>query len=186
MARTVADAAVMLGLLTGEDPADKETVAAKNRKPEDYSKFLDANGLKGARIGVQGVFSDSMTGLTYVGWKKPSRQCGKKGQKIIDPANIETEKKSGILNLMCCSLNLKTILNGYLANLPASVASRCLTDLIAFNEANKDKEMPWFGQDVFIMADKKGPLTDKVYLKEVADLKRLAGKEGVGRHASEK
>ncbi len=109
-----------------------------------------------------------------------------KGAEIIDPANIETEKEIGDIEFDVLLYEFKDDLNRYLSNLPASVASRSLTDLIAFNEANKDKEMPWFGQELFTMADKKGPLTDKVYLKEVADLKRLAGKEGIDATTSEK
>jgi amidase len=102
-----------------------------------------------------------------------------KGAEIIDPADIETAKEIGDIEFDILLYEFKDDLNRYLGNLPASVTVRNLTDLIAYNESNKEKEMPWFGQELFIMADKKGPLTDKVYLKEVADLKRLAGKEGI-------
>ena len=178
MARTVSDAAVMLGLLTGLDSKDEATSAAQDKKSEDYSSFLDADGLKGARIGVARNFfgfNDMVDRLM----EEAIKDMRDKGAEIIDPANIETEKKIGDIEFDVLLFEFKEDLNRYLSNLPASVASRSLTDLIAFNEANKDKEMPWFGQELFTMADKKGPLTDKVYLKEAADLKRLAGKEGI-------
>ena len=178
MARTVSDAAVMLGLLTGLDSRDEATSAAQDKKSDDYSRFLDADGLKGARIGVARNFfgfNDMVDRLM----EEAIKDMREKGAEIIDPANIETEKEIGDIEFDVLLFEFKDDLNRYLSNLPASVASRSLTDLIAFNEANKDKEMPWFGQELFTMADKKGPLTDKVYLKEVADLKRLAGKEGI-------
>jgi amidase len=178
MARTVSDAAVMLGLLTGPDSKDEATAAAQDKKSEDYSRFLDADGLKGARIGVARNFfgfNDMVDRLM----EEAIKDMREKGAEIIDPANIETEKQIGDIEFDVLLFEFKDDLNRYLSNLPASVASRSLTDLIAFNEANKDKEMPWFGQELFTMADKKGPLSDKVYLKEVADLKRLAGKEGI-------
>jgi amidase len=178
MARTVSDAAVMLGLLTGLDSGDKATAAAQDKQSEDYSKFLDADGLKGTRIGVARNFFgfNDMVDLLMEEAIKAMRE---KGAEIIDPANIETEKEIGDIEFDVLLFEFKADLNRYLSNLPASVASRSLTDLISFNEANKDKEMPWFGQELFTMADKKGPLTDIVYLKEIADLKRLAGKEGI-------
>lgn len=178
MARTVSDAAVMLGLLTGLDSGDKATSAAQDKKSEDYVRFLDADGLKGARIGVARNFfgfNDMVDRLMEDAIKALREQ----GAEIIDPANIETEKEIGDKEFDVLLFEFKEDLNRYLSNLPASVKARSLTDLIAFNEANKDKEMPWFGQELFIMADKKGPLTDKIYLKEVADLKRLAGQEGI-------
>jgi amidase len=178
MARTVSDAAVMLGLLTGLDSGDEATVAAQDKKSDDYSRFLDVDGLKGTRIGVARNFfgfNDMVDQLM----EEAIKAMREKGAEIIDPANIETEKEIGDIEFDVLLFEFKDDLNRYLANLPASVASRSLTDLIAFNDANKDKEMPWFGQELFLMADKKGPLTDKVYLKEVADLKRLAGKEGI-------
>ena len=178
MARTVSDAAVMLGLLTGLDSGDEATSAAEDKKSEDYSRFLDADGLKGTRIGVARNFfgfNDMVDQLM----EEAIKNMREKGAEIIDPANIETEKEIGDIEFDVLLFEFKDDLNRYLSNLPASVTCRSLTDLIAFNEANKDKEMPWFGQELFTMADKKGPLTDKVYLKEVADLKRLAGKEGI-------
>jgi amidase len=178
MARTVSDAAVMLGLLTGLDARDEATAAAQDKKSEDYSAFLDANGLKGARIGVARNFfgfNDRVDQLM----EEAIKAMRENGAEIIDPADIETEKEIGNIEFDMMLFEFKHDLNSYLSNLPASVTVRSLTDLIAFNEANKDKEMPWFGQELFVMADKKGPLTDKVYLKEVSDLKRLAGKEGI-------
>jgi amidase len=178
MTRTVSDAAFMLGLLTGTDPLDSATAAAQDRKSEDYSRFLDAEGLKGARIGVARNFfgfNDMVDQLM----EEAIMAMREKGAEIIDPANIETAKEIGDIEFDILLYEFKDDLNRYLANLPASVTVRNLTDLIAFNESNKAKEMPWFGQELFVMANKKGPLTDKVYLKEVADLKRLSGKEGI-------
>ncbi len=148
MARTVSDAAVMLGLLTGLDSGDEATAAAQDKKSEDYSRFLDADGLKGTRIGVARNFfgfNDMVDQLM----EEAIKVMREKGAEIIDPANIETEKEIGDIEFDVLLFEFKDDLNRYLSNLPASVASRSLTDLIAFNEANKDKEMPWFGQELF-------------------------------------
>ena len=160
MTRTVADAAVMLGLLTGQDPRDEATIAAQDKKSEDYSRFLDAEGLKGARIGVARNFFGFHEKVDQL-MEEAIRVMREKGAEIVDPANLENQKEIGEIEFDVLLYEFKDDLNRYLSNLPDSVASRNLTDLIAFNEANKDKEMPWFGQELFIMADKKGPLTDK-------------------------
>jgi amidase len=178
MTRTVTDAAVMLGLLAGFDSQDKATLPLQDRKPEDYSKYLDADGLKGARIGVARNFFGFNEKVDLL-MEEAIRAMREKGADIIDPANIETEKEIGDIEFDVLLYEFKEDLNRYLSNLPATVANRSLTDLIAFNESHKEKEMPWFGQEIFGMADKKGPLTDTVYLKELADLKRLAGKDGI-------
>jgi amidase len=178
MTRTVADAAIMLGLLTGQDPKDEATKASQDKKSEDYSRFLDAEGLKGARIGVARNFFGFHEKVDLL-MEDAIRVMREKGAEIIDPANLENQKEIGDLEFEVLLYEFKDDLNRYLSNLPASVASRNLKDLIAYNEANKDTEMPWFGQELFIMAEKKGPLTDKDYLKKVSDLKRLAGKEGI-------
>lgn len=178
MARTVSDAAVMLGLMTGKDPADAATSSASEKEPADYSKFLDAEGLKGARIGVARNFFGFNDMVDQV-MEEAIKAMRDKGAEIIDPANIETVKEIEKIEFDVLLFEFKDDLNRYLSNLPAPVATRNLSDLIAFNMTNKDKELPWFGQELFLLADKKGPLTDKVYLKELADLKRFAGKEGI-------
>ncbi len=178
MTRTVADAAVMLGLLTGQDARDEATAASQDKKSADYTKFLDTEGLKGSRIGVARNFFGFNEKVDQL-MEDAIRVMREKGAEIVDPANIENEKEIEAIEFDVLLFEFKADLNRYLSNLPDSVASRNLTDLIAFNEANRDKEMPWFGQEIFLMADKKAPLTDKIYIKKAADLKRLAGKEGI-------
>jgi len=177
MTRTVSDAAVLLGLLAGPDPRD-EASRSEPAGIKDYSQYLDINGLKGTRIGVARNFfgfNDRVDQLM----EQAIQAMREQGAEIIDPANIETAKEIEEIEFDVLLFEFKTDLNRYLSNLPASVTSRSLTHLIAYNEANKDKEMPWFAQELFLMAEQKGPLSDKVYLKEAADLKRLAGKEGI-------
>ena len=98
---------------------------------------------------------------------------------MVDPANIDTISGIEQYEFDVLLYEFKADLNHYLAALPPGFKYRSLKELIAFNEANRDKEMPWFGQEIFIRADEKGPLTDQAYVEALANLKRLAGDEGI-------
>ncbi|MCC7368112.1 MAG: amidase [Chloroflexi bacterium] len=180
LARTVTDAAIVLGALVGLDPRDSATEASAGRAHADYAQFLDTNGLKGARIGVaRGVYfgySEHTDGLVEAAIEV-MRACG---ATIVDPADIPTAREmaqpeAGREVLL---YELKADLNAYLAE-RGHPTMRTLADLIAFNEAHASEEMPYFRQELFEKAEEKGPLTDWRYQEVLARNFRLSRDEGL-------
>jgi amidase len=178
MCRTVRDAAIMLGALTGADPADSATAASQGKSFTDYTQFCDPNGLKGARIGVARKyfgFSDPVDALMAQSLDAMKKQ----GAILVDPADIETLGKFDESELLVFMYELKADLNAYLARLGPNAPVRTLKDIIDFNERNHQKEMPYFGQDLFLKAESKGPLTEKSYLDALEKNHQLARTEGI-------
>ena len=161
MARTVRDAAILLSALAGADPRDNATAASAGKIAADYTRFLDPNGLRGARIGVARKyfgFSDSVDRLMDDVMEEMKRQ----GAVLVDPADLESYGKFDDSEFTVLLYELKADLNAYLAGRP-DAAVHSLKDIIEFNERNKEKEMPYFLQDTFIKAEAKGPLDSKEY-----------------------
>jgi amidase len=178
MCRTVRDAAILLGALAGVDPDDAATAASAGKSQTDYAKFCDPNGLKGARIGVARKyfgFNDAVDALMEQSLNVMRAQ----GATIVDPADVETLGKFDNTELTVLLYELKADMKAYLAGLGPTAPMKTLKDLIDFNERNRDKEMPYFGQDLFLKAQAKGPLTDKEYVDAVAKNHQLAGNEGI-------
>ncbi len=178
MCRTVRDAAILLGALTGVDPDDGATAASAGKSQTDYSQYCDPNGLKGARIGVARKyfgFSDAVDALM----EQSLDVLKKQGATLIDPADIETFGKFDESELLVFLYELKADLNSYLSGLGPGGPVRTLQDIIEFNDRNRQKEMPYFGQDLFIKAQAKGPLTQKEYVDALAKNHQLARTEGI-------
>jgi len=177
MARTVRDAATLLNVLAGADPRDRATAESAGKIEADYSRFLDPNGLRGARIGVARKyfgFSDSVDDLMNSVMEEMKRQ----GAVLVDPADLESHGKFDDTESTVLYYELKADLNAYLAGRPdAPVHS--LKEIIDFNQRNKDKEMPYFAQDTFIKAEAKGPLDSKEYLDALEANHRFSRAEGV-------
>jgi amidase len=178
MCRSVTDAAILLGALTGVDPRDDATRASAGKSFADYGKFLDANSLKGARIGVHRKgfgFNDGVDKLI--------NDCidiiKRRGATIIDPADIPTQGKFDDSELEVLLYEFKADLNSYLAALGPRAPVKSLKEIIDFNEQYRNREMPYFGQDLFIKAQAKGPLTDKAYRDALAKDQRMSRKEGI-------
>jgi amidase len=178
MCRTVTDAAVLLGVLTGIDPHDEATKESAGKSSNDYKKFLDANGLKGARIGVHRKafgFNDAVDKLMT--------DCidiiKRRGATIIDPADIPTQGKFDDSEMEVLLYEFKADLNSYLGALGPRAPVKSLKEIIDFNEQYKDREMPYFGQDLLTKAQDKGPLTEKGYRDALAKNHRLSRKEGI-------
>src|SRR5207248_824468 len=148
MARTVRDAAILLGVLAGPDPRDTATTDSTSKLQKDYTRFLDPNGLRGARIGVARKyfgFNDAVDELM----NHLIDEMKSAGAVMVDPADLESHGKFDDTELLVLMYELKADLNAYLSSRPnAQVHS--LADVIAFNEKNKQKEMPYFGQDLFL------------------------------------
>ena len=178
MCRTVRDAAILLGALTGVDPEDAATAASAGKSQTDYAQYCDPNGLKGARIGVARKyfgFSDSVDALM----EQAIAVLKEQGATLIDPADIETFGKFDDTELLVFMYELKADLNAYLARLGPGAPVRTLQDIIEFNDRNRQKEMPYFGQDLFVKAQAKGPLTEKEYVDALAKNHQLARTEGI-------
>ena len=179
MARTVADAAVLLGAMTGVDERDEATRASRGKAPADYTKFLDPNGLKGARIGIYlpGSLDDNpfvkSTLAEALGAIKTA------GATIVDKIEIPSLKKAGESEYQVLLYEFKADLNRYLAELGPQAPVHSLKEAIEFNERHADRVMPYFGQEIFLEAEAKGPLTDPAYKKALADCDRYYRKEGL-------
>ena len=177
MARTVRDAAVLLGALAGSDARDTATAEADSKMQKDYTRFLDPNGLQGARIGVARKyfgFSDSVDALM----NHLIEEMKSAGAVIVDPADLESHGKFDDTELLVLLYELKADLNTYLASRP-DARVHTLADVVAFNEQNKGKEMPYFGQDLFLKAQKKGSLTNKEYVDALSANHKLSREGGI-------
>ncbi|MEN3331156.1 MAG: amidase [Blastocatellia bacterium] len=178
MARTVADATILLGVLAGIDARDAATAESRGKGLADYTKFLDAGGLKGARLGVARKsfgFNDRVDKLMQEAIDVMKRQ----GAEIIDPADIPTSGKFDDSEFEVLLYEFKADLNAYLATLGAGAPVHSLKEIIAFNEKNVDKEMPYFGQEIMLKAEAKGPLTDAAYRKALAKNLRMSRTDGL-------
>jgi len=168
MARTVSDAAILLTVLAGVDPADSATLASRGQKGIDYTRSLDVNGLRGARIGVARKKFFGFNDATDKLMNDAIDAMKKQGAVIVDPADIATAGTFDNTEFDVLLYEFKADLNKYLSALPPRVKVRSLKDVIDFNERNRLAEMPYFGQEIMLMAEKKGPLTEKKYLDALA------------------
>ena len=176
MARTVTDAAILLGALTGVDADDPATEVSRGKVA--YTNFLDPSGLRGSRIGVVRKFfgsSDAVDKLTNQAIEEMKRQ----GAVIVDPADLGTMDQLGDSELQVLLYELRADLNSYLAALGPGAPVHSLREIIEFNERNRQKEMPYFGQDLFIKAEAKGSPTEKEYQDALEKNHRLTRKEGI-------
>ncbi len=175
MTRTVADAAILLGVLVGNDKADATTVESKKGE-KDYAKFLDKDGLRGARIGVarQFIGNNAKQKETFESHLEALKSGG---ATLIDVAFAEDFSKMGNDRLQILLYEFKTDLNKYLAERRSPY--KTLADLIKFNEENKEREMPLFGQELFLQAQSKGDLTEKAYTDAIQKVKRATREEGI-------
>jgi amidase len=178
MCRTVRDAAILLGAIAGGDVDDKGTAASEGKFFKDYTQFLNADGLKGARIGVLRKafgFNPAVDKLMEAALEAMKKQ----GATLVDPVEFETYGKFGATEFLGFMYELKADLNAYLAWLGPNTPVKTLKEIIEFNDKNAAKEMPYFGQENFLAAEEKGPLTTKEYVEAIAKNHELAGKEGI-------
>jgi amidase len=178
MARTVSDAATLLGALTGVDSEDSATAPSVGKSFTDYTRFLDVNGLKGKRLGVVRKlfgFNEAVDRLITEALDEMKRM----GAVLIDPVEIDSIGKFDGAELNVLLYELKADLNKYLAWLGPSSPVRSLKDVIDFNTLHAAEEMPYFGQDLFLKAEAKGPLTDKAYVDALAKDQQLARQQGI-------
>ena len=173
MARTVTDAAAVLGAMTGVDPRDPATADSKGHSHRDYRRFLDPDGLRGARIGVwrEGVFGASPE-ADVIG-EAAIADLRRLGATVVDPADIPGVNDIGGPEFTVLLCDFKDDIAAYLSEL-RNTDMRTLADLIAFNEANAERELRWFGQEIFLQAEATGGTADPAYAEALATSKRLA------------
>jgi amidase len=177
IARTVADAAALLGALTGVDPDDDATKVSAGKAKTDYTKYLKADGLKGAKIGIlraRGFYPNVQPIL-----ESAIAAIKSAGATVIDPVEVKTIGKLGNDMHQVLRYEFKATLNAYLRALGAGARVRNLEDVIAFNEKHRDREMPFFGQEIFLEARVKNGLDSPEYQKAREELRRLAREEGL-------
>jgi len=151
MTRTVTDAALLLGALTGVDPRDDATEASRDKAPPDYTKFLDPNGMKGARIGVARRYFRS-AGISSKLLEAALEEMKRLGATLIDLDDDRALGRFGDAEGTVLSYEFKAGIHAYLASLGPKAPARTLQDLIEFNERNRDKELRYFGQEEFLRA----------------------------------
>ena len=176
MTRTVRDAAIILGAIAGTDPRDEATNASRGRLIADYTQFLNRDGLRGMRLGIARKhfgFSERVDTLM----EDHLAEMKKMGAVLVDPADIPTSGKFDSSEFEVLLYEFKADLNAYLAGRKAQV--RSLKDVIAFNEKNREREMPYFGQDIMIQSQAKGPLTSKPYLQALRKNHLLTRSQGI-------
>lgn len=178
MARTVRDAAIMLGALTGIDPRDDITNESKGNSHTDYTQFLDPNGLKGTRIGVARNYFGFHPGVDQL-MEDAIAAIKELGAEVIDPANIETRGEYGNAGFEVLLYEFKTDLNKYFMTVNANHPVRSLEALIQFNEENKDASMPYFGQEILIMAQERGDLSSPEYIDALKKVRELSRDKGI-------
>ena len=178
MTRTVSDAAIILGAIAGIDPRDAATNASQGKVVADYTQFLDKSGLRGMRLGVVRKnfgFSERVDKLM----NDLLAEMKKLGAVIVDPADIPTSTTFGESEFEVLLYEFKADLNAYLAGLGPQAQVRSLKDVIEFNEKNRNREMPYFGQDIMIKSQAKGPLTSKAYLQALRKNHLMTRSQGI-------
>jgi amidase len=178
MARTVRDAALLLGAMAGVDPRDPATAAAAAKIAPDYTQFLDAGGLRGARIGVARNFFGFLPQVDRL-MEEALAELRRQGAILIDPADVPNAGKYDDSELDVLLYELKADLEAYLSALGPKAPVRTLADVIKFNEDHRAQEMPYFGQELFTRAQAKGPLTDNAYREALEKDRRLSQVEGI-------
>ena len=178
MARTVTDAAELLAVLSGPDPRDPATAQSRGKAAASYTNVLNPAALKGVRIGVARSFFGFSSAVDRI-MDEAIAAMKSAGAIIIDPANIATSGKFDDAEGEVMNFEFKADLNAYLAALGPSAPHKTLADLIAFNDRNADREMPYFGQEQFLKAQAKGPLTSPAYKAARDKCLRLSRTEGI-------
>lgn len=176
MARTVEDAAILLGVLASAYPADPQMRANPIQSIPDYSAHLRLDGLRGARIGVARNLAAFHEGVDKI-FEQAIESLAAAGAVIVDPANLRIDKESRDDELTVLLYEFKDGLNRYLAT--RSDGPRTLSDVIDFNDRAHEQEMPYFRQELFVMAQEKGPLTERAYRRARERGKRAAGPDGI-------
>jgi amidase len=179
MARTVTDAVLLLNIMASAPEDDPVAGLRRPTTVPDYAAFLVPDGLRSARIGV--------VREKLFGYSPPADRIAedalqvlvREGATLVDPANIATIDELSKPQMEVIMHEFKAGINAYLANLGPNAPVKSLDDIIAFNEKNKELEMPFFGQEMMLEAVKKGPLTSPAYVTAVEQCRNLSRRLGI-------
>ncbi|MEO0421217.1 MAG: amidase [Pseudomonadota bacterium] len=177
MTTDVTGAAVILGGVAGVDPRDPATSAAADHAHSDYTQFLDRDGLRGARIGVMRRWNGRHEGVDAV-YERALDSLRAAGAELIDPVDIENWNDYGEASYQVLKSEFKDGLKRYLATRDGD-GPKTLAEVIAFNEAHAEQEMPWFGQDIMIASEATAGVEDPAYLEALAKVRRMSRDEGI-------
>lgn len=178
MARTVEDAALLLGAMIGVDRRDPATRLSRERGLRDYTRALVADGLKGARIGVARNMIGTQRDVLAV-FERCLDVLRQHGAILVDPADLPNFDAFGPSELEVLYTEFKADLNAYLARRGRTSSVRTLADVIRFNDDHKLQVMPYFGQERMLLAQEKGPLTGRKYRQALARNHRLTRAQGI-------
>ena len=178
MTRTVADAAHLLNALQGVDDRDPATRALAARPRQDFAAALVPGALRGARLGVARNFF-GFSAAVDAQLEEALSALKAEGAVLVDPANFPTAGQFDEAEFEVLLYEFKDGLNAYLAGLGPQARQKTLADLIAFNDREKEREMPFFGQEIFLRAQEKGPLTTPAYRNALARCRRLSRRQGI-------
>ena len=180
MARTVRDAAILLGALTGVDPRDSATRASAGHSQTDYTRRArQGRAARRAHRRRAKAITPAITPETDKVFATALDLMRQHGATIVDPADIETAGKTDDSEFEVLLYEFKADLNAYLAGVEPSIGIKSLADVMAFNTKNASRELRYFGQEIMEQAEKKGPLTEKKYLDDLANNRRLMGAQGI-------
>lgn len=180
MCRTVRDAAALLSVLASIDPRDSATAVAAGRPAFDYTGCCQPGGLTGVRVGVVRKWFNAGP-LVDAAMEGALAALKALGAVVVDPFVVPNVDSVGDAEFTVLLYELKADMAAYLATRGPEVTYKTLADLIAYNEANRAREMPYFGQETFIAAEAKGPLTSAEYTRALALCRRLTRVEGLDR-----
>ena len=184
MARTVTDAAIVLGTLTGTDPRDAVTQQSEETRKTDYTQFLQKEGLKDTRIGLSRShmgFHEEVDALMEAATEVMRQQ----GATVVDVDELIGDDSVGGAEYEVLLYEFKENLNNYLATLGPDAPAKTLSDLIAYNKEHADEEMPYFQQEIMLKAEAKGGLNSPEYQEALAKIQRLSRDEGIDKALSE-
>ncbi|MFM7293770.1 MAG: amidase [Burkholderiales bacterium] len=178
MTRTVADAAVLMNAIAGTDPKDGATAEA-NARMQDYTKFLDRDGLKGKRIGVVRSQFGGRNDLASSVVEKALDVLRAQGAELVDLAQLPGAGRYGTTELEVLQFEFKVGVASYLAEYAPDSPIKTLADVMAFNEKNRDKVMPYFQQELIVQSLAKGALDSKEYRDALANNLKFSREEGI-------
>jgi amidase len=179
MTRSVTDAAILLAAMAGVDANDPVTEGNRVELQADYTKFLEQDGLRGARLGVARRSFRSRNAKVMKTFEDTLAIIKSCGAELIDPVELKSFDNIGDAEYQVMLYEFKDGLNKYFAALGPNARVKSLADLIAFNNEHKAEEMPFFGQETLLEAEKKGPLTDSAYREALEKCRRISRDEGI-------
>jgi amidase len=178
MARSVTDAAILLGVLAGTDPADPATAQSSAKSQRDYTPILDPGGLRGARLGVARNFFGFHPQVDEL-MESALAEMKRQGAELIDPVQVPKPPELEEAEITVLRYEMKADMNAYLARLGPHAPMRSLKDIIQFDQQHRRQELQWFGQEELVKSEAKGPLTDRAYVQALATCRRITRAEGI-------